>query len=194
LKRLKGLVACLLLSGCASTPPTQFYALEALSEPTANRAKLEKRVIGIGPVSIPALLERKQIVTRADNNGIRIAEFHQWAAPLQDNITQVIAHNLARLHAQDIIRSYPWGAFGTVDYRVVIDMQRFDSRPGQSVQLEADWAIMQEKNHNILANGHSKIEHPLSDASYEATVKALSTLLKEFSQELSLALKQIKPI
>ncbi len=183
-----------MLAGCASTPPTHFYVLETMSAASPSSENAQKRLIGVGPVSIPAELDRKQLVTRLENHGVQIAEFHQWAAPLKDNIAQVITHNLTLLQPQAVIRNYPWGAFGIVDYRVVIDIQRFDSQPGQSVQLEASWAIMNEKNHNILANGRSKIKHTLPDSSYEATVQGLSGLLGEFSQELSQALNQVKPL
>jgi len=182
-----------LLSACLSTPPTQFYVLEPLSEPPSlSTATEKKRQIGIGPVSIPALLERKQIVTRLPDNSIKIAEFHQWASPLKDNVAQVLTHNLATLQTGDLIRAYPWSAYGAVDYRIIIDIIRFDTRPEQSVNLEANWAIMNEKNHTLLSSGRSKIEHPLDDLSYPAAVKALNKILSEFSQELSLALGKIK--
>lgn len=182
-----------LLSGCLSTPPTQFYVLEPLSEPPSSSTVTEKkRQIGIGPVSIPALLERKQIVTRLPDNSVKIAEFHQWASPLKDNVAQVLTHNLATLQTGDLIRAYPWSAYGAVDYRIVIDIIKFDTRSEQSVNLEANWAIMNEKNHTLLSSGHSKIEHPLDDPSYPSAVKALNKILSEFSQELSLALRKIQ--
>ena len=182
-----------LLSGCLSTPPTQFYVLEPLSEPPSSSTVTEKkRQIGIGPVSIPALLERKQIVTRLPDNSVTIAEFHQWASPLKDNVIQVLTHNLATLQAGDLIRAYPWSAYGAVDYRIVIDIIRFDTRPQQTVNFEASWAIMNEKTHTLLSNGRSKIEHPLDDSSYPSAVKALNKILSEFSQELSKALGKIQ--
>lgn len=184
--------AATLLSACLSTPATHFYVLEALSEPPASSTATEKkRQIGIGPVSIPTLLERKQIVTRSPDNSVTIAEFHQWAAPLKDSVAQVISHNLATLQSNDLIRTYPWSAYGAVDYRIIIDLIRFDTRPEQSVNLEANWAIMDEKNHALLRNGHSKIEHALGDSSYPSSVKALSKMLSDFSLELSQALGQI---
>lgn len=182
-----------LLSACMSTPPTQFYVLEPLSEPPpASTVAEKKRQIGIGPISIPTLLERKQIVTRLPDNSVKIAEFHQWASPLKDNVAQVLTHNLATLQAGDLVRAYPWSAYGAVDYRIIIDIIRFDTRPEQSVNFEANWAIMNEKTHTLLSNGHTKIEHPLDAPSYPATVKALNKVLSEFSQELSLALGKIK--
>jgi len=182
-----------LLSACMSTSPTQFYVLEPLSAlPPSTTAAEKKRQIGVGPISIPALLERKQIVTRLPDNSVTIAEFHQWASPLKDNVAQVLAHNLATLQPGDLIRTYPWSAYGAVDYRVIVDITRLDTHPDRTVNLEANWAIMNEKNHTLISNGHSKIEHALDDPSYPSTVKALSKVLGEFSQELSAALGKIK--
>ncbi len=193
-KWLISISACILLSSCMSTPPTHFYVLEPLSSepPPVSTATEKKRQIGIGPVSIPALLERKQIVTRLPDNSVTLAEFHQWASPLKDHVAQVLTHNLATLQPSDLIRAYPWSAYGAVDYRVIIEIIRFDTHPEQSVNLEANWTIMDEKNHTLISNGHSKIEHRLDDPSYPSAVKALGKILSEFSQELSVALSKIK--
>jgi len=182
--------AMLLISACAATPPTNFYVLEALSQaPPALSDTAKKRLIGIGPITLPALLERKQIVTRAENNSVQIAEFHQWAEPVKDNVAQVLMQNLSRLQSPDIFRTYPWSAYGTVNYRVIIDIVRFDTQPGKSVNLEAAWAIMDEKNHSIIINGQSRIEQALTEDSYPAVARALSQVLSEFSRELAQALQ-----
>ena len=182
-----------LLTACASTPPTHFYTLESQSRPpvTASMAITKKRLIGIGPLSLPALLDRSQIVTRTDNNSVQMAEFDQWAAPLKDNVIAVLSKNMATLQPNAIVRAYPWGVYGNVDYRVIIDISRFDTQLGKSVNLEASWAIMEEKNHTIFSNGQAKIEQPLNDASYNSAAQGLSKLLSELSQQLSLAIVQI---
>jgi len=182
--------AMLLISACAATPPTNFYVLEALSQaPPALSDTAKKRLIGIGPITLPALLERQQIVTRAENNSVQIAEFHQWAEPVKDNVAQVLMQNLSRLQSLDIFRTYPWSAYGTVNYRVIIDIVRLDTQPGKSANLEAAWAIMDEKNHSIITNGQSRIEQALTEDSYPAAARALSQVLSEFSRELAQALQ-----
>ncbi|MEI7996108.1 MAG: PqiC family protein [Methylococcaceae bacterium] len=182
-----------LLSACASTLPTHFYTLESQSRPpvAASTAIIKKRLIGVGPLSLPALLDRRQIITREDNNTVKLAEFDQWAAPLKDNVIAVLSKNLATLQPNAIVRAYPWGVYGNVDYRVIIDISRFDTQLGKSVNLEASWAIMEEKNHTIVSNGQAKIEQQLNDASYNSAAQGLSKLLSELSQQLSLALAQI---
>jgi uncharacterized protein len=180
-----------LLSACASTP-TNFYTLESQSRPPAvtTTASAKKLLIGIGPLTLPALLDRKGIVTRAENNSVQIAEFDQWAAPLQNNVIAVLSKNVATLQPNAIVRAYPWSVYGNVDYRVIIDITRFDTQLGKSANLEASWAIMEEKNHTIISNGQTKLQQPLNDASYNSAAQGLSKLLSELSQQLSLALVQ----
>lgn len=181
----------LLLSACASTP-TNFYTLEAQSRaPAVSTAGMTKRLIGMGPLSMPALLDRRGIVTRSENNSVQIAEFDLWAAPLQNNVLAVITKNIATLQPNDIVRAYPWSVYGSVDYRVIIDMTRFDTQPGKRANLEASWAIMDEKTHKIINNGQARLQQPLNDTSYTSAALALSKLLSEFSQQLSLALVQL---
>jgi uncharacterized lipoprotein YmbA len=192
---LNGYIALLLgslLTACA-TPPTQFYQLEATSPPpVTSTTTAKKMLIGIGPLSLPALVDRKQIVTRGANNAIQLAEFHQWATPLQDNVLSVLSKNIAAQHSNAIVRNYPWSVYGEMDYRVIIDISRFDSQLGKSATLEASWAIMSEKNHTIISNGQTNIQQPLHDGSYDSAVLALNKLLDTFSQQISLALHQVQ--
>ena len=195
-KHLNGFILlCLgsLLTACA-TPSSNFYTLESQSLPfaTANTAIAKKRLIGIGPLSLPALVERRQIVTRTENNGIQIAEFDLWAAPLKDNVLAVLSKNVATLQPNAIVRAYPWNAFGDVDYRVIVDISRFDTQLGKSANLEASWAIMEEKNHTIVSNGQANIKQPLNDANYNSAAQALSQLLSKLSQQIAMALVQVQ--
>jgi uncharacterized protein len=186
-----GLLFSSLLTACA-TPPTHFYLLESQSPPPVTSTTMTKKMlIGIGPLSLPALVDRKQIVTRDENNAIQLAEFHQWAAPLKDNVLTVLSKNIAAQQPNALVRSYPWGAYGEMDYRVIIDISRFDSQPGKSAHLEASWAIMEEKNHTIISHGQTNLEQQLNNTNYETMVQTQSKLLNEFSQQLSLALQQV---
>ena len=182
-----------LLTGCA-TPSTNFYTLESQSQRpvVSNNVIAKKTLIGIGPLSLPALLDRRQIVTRTENNSVQLAEFDLWAASLKDNVLAVLSKNLAILQSNSIVRAYPWSIYGDVDYRVIIDITRFDTQLGKSVNLEANWAVMEEKNHTIVSNGQTNIKQPLNDASYNTAAQALSKLLSEFSKQLSLALIQVQ--
>ena len=183
----------ILLSGCINTASVQFYVLEPLSQPSANSIETaEKRTIGVGPVSVPSLLERKQIITRLSDNTVQIAEFQQWASPLEDNLLQTLTHNLALLQPHHIVRAYPWNVHGTVNLQVIVDIIRFDTTSGQSASLEANWTIKNEATRTVLKSGHSVINRSLADSTYPGTVRMLSKMLGDFSRELSLALQKVE--
>ncbi len=184
-----GLLLSILLPACASSPAVQYYVLEPI--PGSINANLEiktRHSIGIGPLSLPALLENKKMITRLSDNTVQIAQFQQWAAPLQDNIVSVLARNLSLLQPDALVRTYPWSVHGTVDRQIIIEIVRFDATPGKAADLEVNWTIKNEINNVILKNGRSVINLPLNETSYPGTVHALSKLLGNFSQELSLAL------
>ena len=94
------LVASLLgLGACASTP-SRFYILNTLtaSETIPATAAARGPVIGVGPITFPKYLDRPQIVTRASRHQLTLGEFDRWAEPLQDNVSRVLAENLALPH------------------------------------------------------------------------------------------------
>ena len=51
----------------------------------------------VGPVSVPAVVDRPQIVVTTGPNQVRLDEFNQWASPLQNNIARVVAENLVAM-------------------------------------------------------------------------------------------------
>jgi uncharacterized lipoprotein YmbA len=131
------LMSLLILQGCATTPPTQFYSLEALKQiPSVSLQKeISKTVCGIAQISLPSALERKQIVTRDANGVLHLAEQHQWAALLKQNMTEVLAKNLAMQHPTFWFKAYPWSTLGMVDYRLVIDVTQLDIVLGTMIRF-----------------------------------------------------------
>ncbi|GAB6140045.1 hypothetical protein JCM14076_07740 [Methylosoma difficile] len=183
------ILAAALLVACAETPSPTFYVLEAGHvAPMTAQGNVKPRTIGIGPVTIPSLVERKQIVTRNGSNNVQIAEFQHWAAPLKDNIVSVLQQNIAGQLPNDVIRTYPWSAFGNVDQHIVIDITRFDASLGQSITVEANWVVLDENSHVMLSSGHSLINKPLQDGSYQAVTAGFSQALTQMGRELAAAL------
>lgn len=181
---------CLLCAGCAQSPSVQYYVLESLSRavPADYHTNNAPRSVGIGPVTLPELLQNEKIITRTSGSRVKIAEFHQWASSLEDNVLQVLTQNLTHLQPGAVFRAYPWSIFGMVDRQIIIDIIRFDATPGVSVDLTANWTIKNEASHAVLKMGRSKLQRRLTDTSYPETVRAMSNLLTVFSRELSSAL------
>ncbi len=55
----------IITAGCATSPPARFYTLNGIDKPehAPPTTTGKEETIGVGPVSIPAYLDRPQIVT-----------------------------------------------------------------------------------------------------------------------------------
>jgi uncharacterized lipoprotein YmbA len=186
---LKKLVlVSLLLQGCTSAPLTQFYSLEAIavSPVTLSSTDNKKPLIGIAQISLPSALERKQIVTRDVQGQLNLAEQHQWAALLKQNMTEVLAKNLATQKSDFWFKAYPWSLLGMVDYRLVIDVTRLDIVLGKTINFSVDWTLLNEKTHTVLQHHSLDLQQPLADSNYATAVLGLNQLLAQLSEKLNL--------
>ena len=77
----------LVLGGCLGTPPTRFYLLPTLTDVSAPAATGERALtIGVGPVTLPPYLDRPQIVTRASQAQLHVAEKHHGRLEHETNV------------------------------------------------------------------------------------------------------------
>jgi hypothetical protein len=188
-------VVMLVLSGCATTPPTRFYVLPALTG--TDTAALSSGVkpgltIGVGPVTLPPYLDRPQIVTRASRAKLALGEFDQWAAPLQDTFARVLAENLSLLLGTDRVLLHPWPRTTDVDYQVTVDVIRFDGGVDNDVVLAVRWSLMSVDGKE-LAMRKARFQAPANPRDYEATVTAMSRSLEELSRDIAATLQTTVP-
>lgn len=184
------LVSLLLLQSCTSAPPTQFYSLESIAVPTVLESANKKPLIGIAQISLPSALERKQIVTRDRQGQLILAEQHQWAAVLKQNMTEVLAKNLATQQPEFWFKSYPWSAFGAVDYRLVIEVTRLDIVLGKTIHFSVEWTLLNEKLHTVLQHSTVDLNLPLADDNYKTAVNAINQLLVQLSSQKKIHLSE----
>ncbi len=134
------------LTGCAgSSAPARLYVLTPA--PEARAAPLGAAVpggpaLGVGPVRLPGLLDRPQIVTRRGADEIDEAEFHRWGEPLADSVPRILAENLAALRETERVALFAWDPAPAVQRQVVVDVMRFDGAMGGDVVLDARWRIL----------------------------------------------------
>src|SRR6185436_8915946 len=126
-----------LAAGCASAP-ARFYTLAPTA--TAGAAPAAAYGIVVGPVSLPAEVDRPEFVVQVAPNRVELDEFNRWAAPLGDGIARAVAGNLSVLLGTPHVAT-ALIANSNPAYRITIDVQRFESTPGQGILFEAIWAV-----------------------------------------------------
>ncbi len=174
-------LATVLFGGCAATPPAHFYTLSATPGPATAASDLS---VAVGPVTIPAVVDRPQIVLQTGPNEVRLDEFNRWAAPLANSIGRVVAANLAvLLGTPRVVLTSP--ALGTdTDARVLIQVQRFDSALGEAATLDAVWVISGSPEKKP-RTGRTTVREPATDKTFEALAAAHSKALDRLSQDVA---------
>jgi uncharacterized lipoprotein YmbA len=145
----------------------------------------------IGPIELPKYLDRPQIVTRTSRNELQLAEFNQWAEPLKDNISRVLADNLSILLSTDRIAIFPRKRFSPIEYQVAIEVIQFEGDPGRNATLTASWTIFGEDRKQVLLMKKSSFSESTDGPGYEALVSAKSRALGKLSQEIAEAIQAI---
>ena len=183
-------LSALSFTGCSSSSPkAEFYTLNAIStsQPGAATATTGQPVsIGIGPVTIPKVLDRPQIVTRTGPNKLQIDEFHRWAGRLDEDFARVVAENISLMVATDQVAVYPWDVSFKPRYQVILDVQRFEGRLGKGdVLLEVLWKVIDPRQKATLRIKKSVISEPLTAEDYDTIVATKSLAIQKLSKIIS---------
>lgn len=181
------------LGGCSSSSSTNlggthFYSLSSMTPSVASSTN--KMSIGIGPVEIPRLLNRPQIVSRKNKSEIIMSESHQWGGSYKEELIKAITDNLSVLLKTEKIEQHPWKSTFKPDYQVRIDIESFDgeidstttSATNRTVTLNARWRLL--KHDKELLVKRALITVPLKSSSYAAYVNAQSEAITRFSREV----------
>ena len=178
----------LLLAGCrSSAPPVEFYTLNALTgiEEKTNTPETDQNLsIGVGPVEIPQILDRPQIVTRSGPNKLKIDEFHRWAGRLDEDFARVLAQNISLLLGTDLVAVYPWQTDFKPHYRIALQVRYFEGQLGQDVLLEVSWTLASQESQKPQTFRKSVIREPLLATNYEELVAVKSRAIAQLSREI----------
>ena len=193
LSRSLMLVATLWLAGCSGSPVIQYYMLSAEEPPEHSVHPKYEPHIAVGPVSLPEIVNRPQFVIRTAINQVTVVENHQWADPLADGMSRVIAENLMQLLGVKQISVYPQSAAGHAEYRVLVDMHRFESSLGGTALMDALWTVRHSGSNErkSLKEGRSRSEEPTNGSTYEALAAAHSRNLARISHDIAEAIRSM---
>ena len=178
------LIITLIAAGCA-TAPSRFYTLDATATPDGSPPA--PYAVLVGPVSVPASVDRPEFVVQVAPNRVDIDEFNRWAAPLNDSIARAVAGDLAVLLGTPDVTAGPLANFKPT-YRVTLDVQRFESIQGQAVLVEAVWAVHKTAGGDT-RSGRTIAREPVQGDSFDALAAAHSRALAKVSSDIAAAIR-----
>ena len=180
------LALALLASACSTTPQPRYYVLEALR---ADRGPATRVSVLVEAVTVPAEVDRPQIVRATGANEVVIEDLQRWASPLQDNIAEVLAGDLsAQLGTQDVSTAHQ--VRGAYRYGVNVALRDFESRLGEYARVGASWNVHREDG--ATRTGYSSVREPAGGSDFAALASAHSRAIARLSQEISDAIRALE--
>jgi len=176
-----------LVAGCGTTPDSTFYTLN--TEAGAENAGKSTISIVVGPVTVPEAVDRAQLVISATGNRVTIEEFHRWAEPLKAEIPRVIAAQLGRDLDTPNTGTSSDVAIADPDFRVLLDVQRFESQLGGDATVDALWTVRGREGKR--ATGRT-LARESAAGSYGSLVAAHRRALATVSRAIAEAIKSLQ--
>ncbi|MGA8707507.1 MAG: PqiC family protein [Steroidobacteraceae bacterium] len=135
----------MMLYGCSASPPTRYYILDSVAAAqggaAATAAPGSGPLVRLEPVVIPPELDRLELVTRSGPYRLRISDSERWAAPLDDQIRQVLSQDLAERLPPHFLADPNEPATSAPRRLLSIEISEFYSNGACSTTLRAEWTL-----------------------------------------------------
>jgi uncharacterized protein len=178
------LLALALAHGCLSSRPTRLYLLTPVRQGARDCPPGPRVSIGVSPAELPKYLNRPQIVARAGPGELSLSELDQWAEPLGEGLSRVVARNLEGLVCAEV---FPLSGAGTLetDYRVGLVVLSLDGSPDGEAVLDARWFVFGRGGTEPLFTREARFTREVPGPGRDDLVSAWSTLAACLSRDIA---------
>ncbi len=171
----------LLCAGCVRSPGVTFYTLTPAAVPEVEASSAQALSVRVGPVTLPELLDRPQLVVRVAPNRVSILEEHRWAEPLKEEIPRLLSQDMGRRLGSSRVSAYGQGTGADAKYNVPVDILRLEAVPGEAVTIEAAWSVRGGSDRRV---GRAVVREKATGSGYDALAEATSRALDAISAEI----------
>ncbi len=181
-------LAASLLLACAGQPD-HFYTLNTL--PAGPRGALSAPATHvILSVTIPALVDRAEMVLGTTENAIRILDHERWAVSLSDQVAQTLARDIEQRRTDVLIGDSGFDRAATPPVMVRVDLVRMSARRAGRVSIEAHWRIVSGRAEDGAGGDASDqiggdVFESSADEDYASVAAAYSRTLSDLAERLA---------
>ncbi len=188
MRRWLGGLIMVALSACANTP-TQYHTL-SMDTGSAALPVVTSAInsVGVGPITLPTLLDREGMVIRKDATTLEVSDTHLWGGQLEDEFLRTLAQQLQTRLPVTRVQTVPWELSQTPQYQVVIKLDQFDGTPGGKAWLRGMWQLQAGSDGRIIGTAPLALSRQTPEAGVTGLVKAQSGLLVDLADQIALNL------
>lgn len=189
---LASLFLVLGLTGClGSAPSTRLYQFESGADKGGKEATGNTPTLLVREVRLPAYLDRPQIVTRGAGHRLHIAEFDQWGGDLREDMTRVLVKHLGRALGSQRVFATPVGIALQPDYRLEVEVLRFEREADGQVRLHARWWLARGADLGLLATHEASFSRASSNDSYPDLVATMTMVYAELVDAIAASIRKL---
>jgi uncharacterized protein len=186
------------LAACSILEPkpdrTRSYLLtERAGEVGARAAAGPQIALGVGPIELPAYLDRSEMVTRVPPNKLRFSSLDRWAEPLSANFARVFTADLSGALGTEDVTRLPSLARPEIDYRVAVAVEQFERRSDGVAVLVARWEVRRGARGELVRRARATHEVPIDGATAADAVEALSRATALLADDVAAAILAAPP-
>ena len=185
-----GLAALSLSLGACASAPEHLYTLDTSAHPSAPSAS-DVPVVFVGPVAVPEVVDRPQLVVRDGKYRVVVNEQERWATPLKDSLPFAVAVQLGEQCSNARFRTLSNTA-GEAPHAVLsVDFTNIEIDRTAGVSVAATWAYHNAGQRALegVANGHASIDTSTFPGYVDALQRALHAWTSDVAAQLPLCRK-----
>jgi uncharacterized protein len=167
-----------------------FYVLSGPEAPMPA-ASSDSPVIYVGPVAVPDAVDRAPMVLMNSANNVDLSEEHRWAEPLKTAIPRIVGEHLMRLLDTTRVMTSRVGTSVDVDYRIALEVQRFDSSLRDGATIDVLWTITGKRVPSGGRSGRSTVHEAATAATPDGVAAAHSRALARVAADIAAAIREL---
>jgi uncharacterized lipoprotein YmbA len=184
-------LAVVLAAGCAGIlqpepDKSHYFVLSSEGSAAVEPGARSDVWLGLGPVKIPGYLDTQNIVRSDANGSIRYLPDAFWAEPLGDSFTRALLYRTGTRIGTAHVTPFPWYSTTRVDWKVPVDVLRFEATSDGRVVLVARWTVQRTKDGAVVAGAESVLEEA-AGADPALVVDALSRCVDRLADAIAAA-------
>jgi uncharacterized protein len=187
----------LMAGGCggllkAGPDESRYFVLSSEGTASVEPGRRADVWLGLGPVTIPGYLDTQNIVRSDTGGSIQYVGNAFWAESLGDSFTRALLHRTGRRIGTAHVTQFPWYSATRVDWKVPVDVLRFEATSDGRVVLVARWTVQRAKDGAVVAGAESVLEEQ-AGSDPAVVVDALSRCVDRLADAIAAAVVRAAP-
>jgi uncharacterized lipoprotein YmbA len=187
-------IATGLVCGCSvlgkPAPDASRYFVLASTDPDTAAARgrsLAGVHFGLGPVKMPGYLETQSLVRSGPGGSVHYVPTAYWAEPLAPGFSRALLHRTGTRLGSTHGVAYPWYSTTRIDWKVPVDVLRFEATADGHAVLVARWSVQRGSDSAAVAGAETVCDES-AGADPAQIVSALSLCVDRLAEDITAGL------